>query len=57
MKKFFNDINGQLFTLLGFFIAWATIDGSAKTVVAYATLWCLFAWIITYPLRKEKDEE
>ena len=57
MKKFFNDINAQLFTMLGFFIAWATIDGSAKTVVAYATIWCLFAWIITYPLRREKDDE
>ena len=57
MKNFFNDIIGQLFTMLGFFIAWATIDGSAKSVVAYATVWCFVVWVFTYPLRRNKDEE
>jgi hypothetical protein len=57
MKNFFNDLLGQLFTMLGFFIAWVTIDGSAKSAVAYATVWCLGIWILTYPLRRNKDEE
>ncbi len=36
MKKFFSDIANQLWTLLGMFIAWVVLDGSAKTIVGYA---------------------
>lgn len=57
MKKVFTDMVDQLWTLLGMFIAWVVLDGSAKTIVGYAIIGTLFAWAITYPIRNPKDEE
>jgi ABC-type uncharacterized transport system fused permease/ATPase subunit len=57
LKKIFTDMIDQLWTLLGMFIAWVVLDGSAKTVVGYAIVGTLFAWAITYPIRNPKDEE
>ena len=42
-------------TLLGMFIAWIVLDGSAKDVVGWATIGTLIAWIATYPLRNKED--
>jgi ABC-type uncharacterized transport system fused permease/ATPase subunit len=55
--KILYDIIDQLWTLLGMFIAWVVLDGSAKTIVGYAIIGTLFAWAVTYPLRNPKDEE
>jgi hypothetical protein len=43
----------QIFTLLGFFIAWLTLTGSAQQVVGVATLIATAIWLLTIPLRKE----
>lgn len=55
MKKFFSDIANQLWTLLGMFIAWVVLDGSAKTVVGYAIVASAIIWAVTYKLRNTKD--
>ena len=55
MVKFFKDMVDQLWTLLGMFIAWVVLDGSAKTVVGYAIVCTGAAWIITYPIRNKDD--
>jgi multisubunit Na+/H+ antiporter MnhE subunit len=47
----------QLWTLLGMFIAWVVLEGSAKSVVGLAIAGTLVAWAVTYPLRNPKDEE
>ena len=59
MKNFLNDLLGQAWTLLGMFVAWLVLEGSAKTVVGYAIIGTSVLWVITYPLRnqKEKDKE
>jgi hypothetical protein len=57
MKNFFSDIANQLWTLLGMFIAWVVLDGSAKTVVGYAIAGSTIIWGITYKLRNPKDDE
>ena len=59
MKDFINDLIGQAWTLLGMFVAWLVLEGSAKTVVGWAILGTSILWAITYPLRnqKEKDKE
>lgn len=57
MKKFLNDLLGQAWTLLGMFVAWLVLEGSAKTVVGYAIIGTTVLWIITYPLRNLKDKE
>jgi hypothetical protein len=56
IKRIFKDMIDQLWTLLGMFIAWVVLDGSAKTVVGYAIIGTLVAWAITYPIRN-KDLE
>jgi hypothetical protein len=43
----------QVFTILGFFIAWLTLTGTARDIVGLATLAALAIWLITIPLRKE----
>jgi len=54
MKKFLNDILGQLWTLLGMFVAWVVLEGSAKTVVGWCILASLVIWVITFPLRNKE---
>jgi hypothetical protein len=44
----------QIFTLLGFFIAWLTLTGTAQEVVGIATVLATIIWLATIPLRKEK---
>ena len=56
MKKFFSDIVNQLWTLLGMFIAWVVLDGSAKTVVGYAIVAAGIIWAITFKLRNTEDK-
>jgi hypothetical protein len=50
------DLIAEMWTLLGMFIAWVTLEGSAKTVVGYATLIALTLWIISLPLRMDKED-
>ena len=57
MKNFLNDIIGQIFTILGFYVAWVTLDGSAKPAVLQATIFCLFIWVLSYPLRRERGDD
>lgn len=55
MVKLIKDMIDQLWTLLGMFIAWVVLDGSAKTVVGYAIIITFIAWIITYPIRNREE--
>ena len=57
MKKLLSDIANQLWTLLGMFVAWVVLEGSAKIVVGYAIVICLFVWAVTLNLRNLKDDE
>jgi len=56
--KWFKDAGmeliAQAFTLLGFFIAWLTLTGSARDIVGIAVLAVTIIWLITIPLRKDK---
>lgn len=52
--KFLNDLLGQLFTLLGMFIAWLVLEGSAKTVVGWAIIATTAVWVVSYPLRNRE---
>ena len=57
MKKVIRDMFDQLWTLLGMFIAWVVLDGSAKTIVGYAIVSTLVVWAITYGFRNSGDDE
>lgn len=55
MKDFFNDLIGQAWTLLGMFVAWVVLEGSAKTVVGWCIIGTIVLWVITFPLRNKKE--
>ena len=62
IKGFFNwvweavkESIAQVWTLLGFFIAWLTLTGTAQDVVGLATIAATVIWLITIPLRKEEE--
>ena len=55
--RLLKDIIDQLWTLLGMFIAWVVLDGSAKTIVGYAIIMTLIIWIITYSIRNRNEED
>ena len=55
--KILRDMIEQLWTVLGMFIAWVVLDGSAKTVVGYAIIGTLIAWAVTYRLRNPKEDD
>jgi hypothetical protein len=55
MKKFLNDILGQVWTLLGMFVAWVVLEGSAKSVVGWCIIGTMALWVVTFPLRN-RDE-
>lgn len=44
----------QIFTILGFFIAWLTMTGTAQQLTGIATVMALAIWLATIPLRKEE---
>ena len=54
--RILKDMIDQLWTLLGMFIAWVVLDGSAKTIVGYAIIATIVAWAITYPLRNREED-
>jgi putative Mn2+ efflux pump MntP len=49
------DLIDQAWTLLGMFIAWVVLDGSAKTIVGYGIIATLGLWIITSPIRNREE--
>lgn len=51
------DLIDQAWTLLGMYIAWVVLDGSAKTVVGYGIMGTTALWIVTSPIRHKNDEE
>jgi len=64
IKKFINWLGeilketlAQTFTLLGFFIAWLTLTGTAKDIVGIAILISLGLWLLTIGIRKDKPEQ
>jgi putative Mn2+ efflux pump MntP len=64
IKKFINWLGeilketiAQTFTLLGFFIAWLTLTGTAKDIVGIAILISIGLWLLTIGLRKDKYED
>jgi hypothetical protein len=57
LKSLFKDIIDQAWTLLGMAVAWIVMEGSARDVVGMLIWITLTIWVITFPLRYEKDED
>jgi hypothetical protein len=57
IKALFKDIIDQAWTLLGMIVAWLVLEGSAKDLTGMLILITLAIWIITFPLRWEREED
>ena len=55
MKNFFSDIIGQIWTLVGLFVAWIVLEGSAKTVVGWLIIGSTLVWLVSYSIRNPKE--
>ena len=56
IKNVINDLIDQAWTLLGMFIAWVVLDGSAKIVVGYGIIFTTIVWILTSPIRHRGED-
>ena len=56
MKDFIRDMIDQAWTLLGMFVAWLVLDGSAQTITGYAIIVTFLFWVVTYPIRNPKED-
>lgn len=57
LKSLLKDIIDQAWTLLGMAVAWIVMEGTARDVVATLIFVTLAVWILTFPLRYEKEED
>ena len=57
IRELFKDMIDQAWTLLGMFVAWVVLEGSAKDVVGMLIWITLGVWVITFPLRYERDDK
>lgn len=56
IKALFKDLIDQSWTLLGMAVAWLVLEGSARDVTGMLILITLGIWIVTFPIRWERDE-
>lgn len=57
VKALFKDIIDQAWTLLGMIVAWLVLEGSARDLTGMLILVTLAIWIVTFPLRWEREED
>jgi hypothetical protein len=51
IKSILKETLAQTFTLLGFFIAWLTLTGTAKDIVGIAIIISISLWLLTIGFR------
>jgi hypothetical protein len=57
LKALAKDLVDQAWTLLGMAIAWLVLEGSARDLTGLLIIITLVVWIVTFPMRYEKEEE
>jgi hypothetical protein len=57
IKDWFLETLNQTFTLLGMFIAWVVLEGSAKTVVGWAIIASTLIWLVSMGIREKREED
>jgi hypothetical protein len=58
LKALVKDIVEQAWTLLGMFVAWLVLEGSARELVGNLIIATLLIWVVTFPFfRYEKEEK
>lgn len=55
IRKVLNALLDQSWTLLGMFVAWVVLEGSARVTVTYAIGLTVIVWAI-YSVNQDKEE-
>ena len=55
IKALFKDLLDQAWTLVALVIGYIVLEGTARELTGYLILGTLAVWVITFPLRYEKD--
>jgi len=53
----FKDLLDQAWTLLGLALGWVLLEGSARDIVGKLIGVTLLVWVLTFPIRRGKDDE
>jgi hypothetical protein len=56
-KALAKDLIDQSWTLLGMVIAWLVLEGSARDLTGALIFVTLIVWIITFPMRYDKEKD
>jgi hypothetical protein len=51
------DLLDQACTLLGLALGWVLLEGSARDIVGKLIGITLLIWVLTFPIRRGKDDE
>lgn len=57
LKALLKDLLDQAWTLVALVIGYIVLDGSARTLTGWLILGTLTVWVLTFPLRYEREVE
>jgi hypothetical protein len=56
IKALFKDILDQAWTLVALAIGYIVLEGSARELTGWLIISTLVVWVLTFPLRYEKEQ-
>jgi hypothetical protein len=57
LSDLLKDLLDQAWTLLGLALGWVLLEGSARDIVGKLIGITLLIWVLTFPIRREKDDD
>lgn len=57
IKALFKDLLDQVWTLVALVIGFIVLEGSARVLTGWLILGTLLVWILTFPLRYDREVE
>lgn len=57
MKALLKDLLDQAWTLVALIIGYIVLEGSARVLTGYLILGTLTVWVLTFPLRYDREVE
>jgi hypothetical protein len=57
LKALLKDLLDQVWTLVALAIGYIVLDGTARTLTGWLIIGTLTVWVLTFPLRYEREVE
>lgn len=55
--ELFRDLLDQAWTLLGLALGWVLLEGSARDIVGKLIGVTLLIWVLTFPIRRDREDD